>query len=123
MSTQVKPGNVPVKANERPKYAPQQRGGGPMGHGVGTGEKAASFGPSLRRLLGRLPDAAYLCFLRPGEAIRIGLDAESLPEAAGLVTSLKLAQEKMDFPTREGAACLSCPFYQGLCPAGRGRVA
>ncbi len=54
MSTQVKPGNVPVKANERPKYAPQQRGGGPMGHGVGTGEKAASFGPSLRRLLGHL---------------------------------------------------------------------
>jgi len=54
MSTQVKPGTVPVKANERPKYAPQQRGGGPMGHGVGTGEKAASFGPSLRRLLGHL---------------------------------------------------------------------
>ena len=43
-----------MKANERPKYAPQQRGGGPMGHGVGTGEKAASFGPSLRRLLGHL---------------------------------------------------------------------
>ena len=46
---------APVKANERPKYGPQQRtGGGPMGHGVGTGEKAASFGPSLRRLLGHL---------------------------------------------------------------------
>ena len=54
MSTQVTPGTAPVKANERPKYAPQQRGGGPMGHGVGTGEKAASFGPSLRRLLGHL---------------------------------------------------------------------
>jgi ATP-binding cassette, subfamily B, multidrug efflux pump len=54
MSTQVTPGTAPVKANERPKYAPQQRGGGPMGHGVGTCEKAASFGPSLRRLLGHL---------------------------------------------------------------------
>ena len=54
MSTPTKPGSAPVKANERPKYAPQQRGGGPMGHGVGTGEKAASFGPSLRRLLGHL---------------------------------------------------------------------
>ncbi len=54
MSTQVKPGNAPVKANERPKYGPQHRGGGPMGPSVGTGEKAASFGPSLRRLLGHL---------------------------------------------------------------------
>jgi ATP-binding cassette subfamily B multidrug efflux pump len=54
MSTQVKAGTAPVKANERPKYGPQTRGGGPMGHGAGTGEKAASFGPSLRRLLGHL---------------------------------------------------------------------
>lgn len=45
---------TPVKANERPKYGPQHRGGGPMGGGQGTGEKAASFGPSLRRLLGHL---------------------------------------------------------------------
>lgn len=44
----------PVKANERPKYGPQHRGGGPMGHGGGTGEKAVSFGPSLKRLLGHL---------------------------------------------------------------------
>jgi ATP-binding cassette subfamily B protein len=43
-----------VKANERPKYGPTHRGGGPMGHGAGSGEKAASFGPSLRRLLGHL---------------------------------------------------------------------
>ncbi len=34
MSTQVKPGTVPVKANERPKYGPTTRGGGPMGHGA-----------------------------------------------------------------------------------------
>ncbi len=45
---------APVKANERPKYGPTHRGGGPMGHGAGSGEKAASFGPSLRRLLGHL---------------------------------------------------------------------
>jgi ATP-binding cassette subfamily B protein len=46
------PGAV-KKANERPKYAPQQRGG-PMGHGTGTGEKAVSFIPSMKRLLGHL---------------------------------------------------------------------
>jgi ATP-binding cassette subfamily B multidrug efflux pump len=54
MSTRVLPGTAPVKANERPKYGPTHRGGGPMGPGVGTGEKAASFGPSMRRLLGHL---------------------------------------------------------------------
>jgi ATP-binding cassette, subfamily B, multidrug efflux pump len=43
----------PIKANERPKYGPQ-RGGGPMMHGAGTGEKAASFVPSLKRLIGHL---------------------------------------------------------------------
>jgi ATP-binding cassette subfamily B protein len=41
------------KANERPKYAPQHRGPGPM-HGAGTGEKAVSFVPSMKRLLGHL---------------------------------------------------------------------
>ena len=47
----------PKKANERPKYGPQHRGGGPMGHGQGAGEKAVSFGPSMKRLLGHLrPD-------------------------------------------------------------------
>ena len=45
---------TPAKANARPKYGPQQRGGGPMGHGPGTGEKAISFGPSMKRLLGHL---------------------------------------------------------------------
>ncbi|MEE9963641.1 MAG: ABC transporter ATP-binding protein/permease [Propionicimonas sp.] len=46
--------SAPIKANERPKYAPQGRGGGPMGHGAGTGEKAVSFVPSMKRLLGHL---------------------------------------------------------------------
>ncbi len=54
MSTDTKrtANTPPVKANERPKYVPQHRGG-PMG-GMGTGEKAVSFGPSLKRLLGHL---------------------------------------------------------------------
>jgi ATP-binding cassette subfamily B protein len=45
---------APAKANERPKYGPQHRGGGPMGPPQGTGEKAVSFGPSMKRLLGHL---------------------------------------------------------------------
>ncbi|MGC3995319.1 MAG: ABC transporter ATP-binding protein [Propionicimonas sp.] len=52
---------APVKkANERPKYAPQHRGPGP-GHGQGTGEKAVSFVPSLKRLLGHLrPERTWI---------------------------------------------------------------
>jgi len=43
----------PARAPERPKYAPQRRGGGPLG-GPAPVEKSVSFGPSLRRLLGHL---------------------------------------------------------------------
>ena len=39
------------KANERPKYAAHvTQARGPMGHGAGSGEKAVSFVPSLKRL-------------------------------------------------------------------------
>ena len=47
--------NKPVVANERPKFGPQRRAHGPMGAmGGGPAEKAISFGPSLRRLVGYL---------------------------------------------------------------------
>ena len=47
----------PAKANARPKYGPQHGMGRGPGHGpmgVASGEKAISFLPSLRRLLGNL---------------------------------------------------------------------
>lgn len=50
-------------ANERPKYGPQRRGGPFGGHGPmagGTGEKAVSFVPSLKRLIGMLRAEAWL---------------------------------------------------------------
>ncbi len=47
--------NTPVVANERPKNAPTSRGHGPMGAmGGAVAEKAVSFGPSLKRLVGYL---------------------------------------------------------------------
>ncbi|MDO5287725.1 MAG: ABC transporter ATP-binding protein [Actinomycetia bacterium] len=51
---------TPVKANQRPKYAPQGPHRGPGGPVGGSGEKAVSFGPSLKRLLS---------FLRPQRAL------------------------------------------------------
>ncbi len=53
--TTTKTAEAPKVANERPKFGPQRRGG-PMGHGpgMGSGEKAVNFGPSMRRLVGQL---------------------------------------------------------------------
>jgi len=54
------------KANERPQYGPKGGGpmrGGPMGHGMSTGEKAVSFGPSMRRLIGTLRPELVLIWL------------------------------------------------------------
>lgn len=47
---------APAKANQRPKYGPSQSQPGPGGPVGGSGERAVSFGPSLKRLLS---------FLRP----------------------------------------------------------
>jgi ATP-binding cassette, subfamily B, multidrug efflux pump len=80
-------GNAPVKANERPKYGPERRGG-PMGHGAGTGEKAASFGPSLRRLLGHLrPERPLLILVIVMTAVATGLNAVG-PVILGQATNL-----------------------------------
>ncbi len=59
-------GQPPVRtANERPKHGPPagRMGHGPM-HGAGTGEKAVSFAPSARRLLGQLrPERTLILFV------------------------------------------------------------
>lgn len=52
MSEAPAPSPAP-KSAERPKYAPQQQGRGPM-MGQRAAEKAISFGPSMKRLLARL---------------------------------------------------------------------
>ncbi|WP_375424507.1 ABC transporter ATP-binding protein [uncultured Friedmanniella sp.] len=52
MSTNT-PARTPVKAPERPQYAPTRRGGGPWNQAAPV-EKSANFWPSLRRLLSHL---------------------------------------------------------------------
>ena len=79
---------TPIKANARPKYAPPQRGGGPMGHGTGTGEKAVSFGPSLRRLLGHLrPERLLIVGVMAMVVVATGLMAVG-PAILGQATNL-----------------------------------
>ena len=55
---------VAPKSAERPKYAPQQQGRGPM-MGQRAAENAISFGPSHKRLLARLkPERARVALQR-----------------------------------------------------------
>jgi len=93
VSTQTRPaaGDAPVKkANERPKYAPQHRGPGPM-HGGGTGEKAVSFGPSMRRLLGHLrPELTGIITVIAMTIIATGLNSVG-PVILGQATNLIFA--------------------------------
>lgn len=74
---------------------------------------------AIQKLTGRLPDAAWLYFLRLDEAIKIDLSPASLAAASEAVLALREAQDTRQFPLREGAQCTRCAFYQGLCPAGR----
>ncbi len=78
---------------------------------------------ALERVCGRLPDEAYVCFLRPGRSVSVDLSEAALAAARGSVGRFREAQNKLSFPLREGRQCRWCPFYRGLCPAGRGQAA
>ena len=87
MSEQVK------KANERPKHGPQHRGpmGGGHGPGGGTGEKAVTFFPSLKRLLAHLrPELVRVWFVIAIGVIGVGLSVAG-PKILGAATDKILA--------------------------------
>ena len=75
---------------------------------------------AIEKLTGALPAEAWIYFLRPDIAVRVGLRTPDLEEARGLVADLAAAQRTRKFPLNEGAHCLRCPFYRGKCPAGTG---
>lgn len=72
---------------------------------------------ALERYTGRLPNRAYLYFLRPGVIVPVSLAPGALDAAFDAVRSLAAAQNAMEFPLCEGAHCFRCGFYKGLCPA------
>jgi ATP-dependent exoDNAse (exonuclease V) beta subunit len=74
---------------------------------------------ALERITGRLPSRACACFLRTGQAIPIAMDKPLLDAAKDLVRLFHEAQSSLRFDLREGEQCGRCPYYRGLCPAGR----
>lgn len=75
------------------------------------------YAQALERYTGRLPNRAYLYFLRPDVIVPVSLAPVALRAASGAVQALAAAQDEMDFPLRQGAQCFRCGFYNGLCPA------
>jgi len=74
---------------------------------------------AMEKLLGRLPDRAYLHLLRTGESLAVELSPALLEDSRAAVGELREAQDRLEFPLREGKHCLACEFYRGFCPAGR----
>jgi ATP-dependent exoDNAse (exonuclease V) beta subunit len=73
---------------------------------------------AVERITGRHPDRAWLHFLRPNTAIEVDLTPSLLEAPEQIVRDFQLAQDRLDFPLREGDHCRRCPFFRDLCPAG-----
>lgn len=77
------------------------------------------YATALERIAGRLPDRAYLYFLRPNEAVEVNVQPLQLGLARTAVREFLQAQEQMEFPLKPGEHCLRCEHYKAMCPAGR----
>lgn len=91
----------------------------------GTNEQIPSYALQVRlyalaleRVTGRLPDKAFLHFLRPDVTVPVDLAPGLLAQAQETVREFRDAQASLRFPLREGEHCRVCPFFHGLCPAG-----
>jgi CRISPR/Cas system-associated exonuclease Cas4 (RecB family) len=72
---------------------------------------------ALERVNGRAPDEAYVYFLRPNAAVPIDLRPSLFDSPEAAVREFRDAQERVQFPLREGEHCRSCPHFTRLCPA------
>jgi ATP-dependent exoDNAse (exonuclease V) beta subunit len=73
---------------------------------------------AVERVAGRAPGQAWLHFLRPNTAVEVDLTPSLLESPEQMVKEFQEAQERGEFPLREGEHCKRCPFYRDLCPAG-----
>ena len=73
---------------------------------------------AVERLTGRAPARACLHFLKPDVVVDVDLAPSLIDSPEQTVRDFVEAQEKLEFPLREGEQCRRCPFYKDLCPAG-----
>ncbi|MCC6343007.1 MAG: UvrD-helicase domain-containing protein [Bryobacterales bacterium] len=91
--------------------------GGERRHAYRYGAQIRLYALALERLTGRLPDHAFLWYLRTETPVPVSLHPQAIAEARGLVRQLREAQSAVKFPLREGDHCLRCAHYQSACPA------
>jgi ATP-dependent exoDNAse (exonuclease V) beta subunit len=72
---------------------------------------------ALERLTGRMPDEAYLYFLRPNVALPVDLRPSLFDAPETAVREFRDAQARQHFPLHEGRHCRTCPHFTRLCPA------
>jgi len=72
---------------------------------------------AVERITGERPERASLYFLRPDVEVLVDLDAAKLARAVEIVREFRQAQDRMEFPLREGEHCVRCPYFRGMCPA------
>jgi ATP-dependent helicase/nuclease subunit A len=72
---------------------------------------------AIERLIGKAPDAAILYFLRPNLAIPVDVTPSALAKAVAITREFQQAQDRIEFPLREGEHCQRCPYFRGMCPA------
>jgi ATP-dependent exoDNAse (exonuclease V) beta subunit len=86
-------------------------------HAEGYGEQVRVYAMAVEAVAGRLPDRAWLYFLRSDEAIPVDLSPLALQATRNLVREFRDAQETLAFPLKPGDRCIRCPYFQNLCPA------
>jgi ATP-dependent exoDNAse (exonuclease V) beta subunit len=74
---------------------------------------------AIERFAGRVPDRAWLYFLRPNTVVEVDLTPSLLERPEQIVRDFQEAQSKLEFPLNEGERCHRCPFWRDLCPAGK----
>ncbi|HYO83668.1 MAG TPA: UvrD-helicase domain-containing protein [Bryobacteraceae bacterium] len=73
----------------------------------------------LATYTGRQVNRAVLHFLSPDRVVDVDLTPLALGGAREAIHRFREAQERGQFPLREGAHCRTCEFWRGVCPAGR----
>jgi CRISPR/Cas system-associated exonuclease Cas4 (RecB family) len=72
---------------------------------------------AVERVAGRVPDRAFVHFLRPNVIVEVDLAPTLIESPEQIVRDFQEAQSTLNFPLVEGAHCKRCPFYRDLCPA------
>jgi ATP-dependent helicase/nuclease subunit A len=75
------------------------------------------YGMAIERVAGRMPDRAYLHFLRPNTLVEVDLRPSLLDVPEQIVRDFQEAQNTLRFPLVEAPHCRRCAFYKSLCPA------